>query len=199
MEVLKLIKKRKTIRKYKSKLVPRKLIHKIIEAGIWGPSVPSFLQIQPWRFVIVTNKKLKTELYKILFERSQQEGIGVNILLRSASDIVNSAQAVVLIYNSGDIQKYEKKFKIIYAKFAAIIAKAELCAISAAVQNMILIAEELGIGSCWLDTPLFCKKEINKIININDELVAILALGYADEKGKRSPRKPISEAVKFVI
>jgi len=74
---------------------------------------------------------------------------------------------------------------------------AEISAISAAIQNMCLAAEYIGIGSCWLDLPLFCKKEINEFLGIRDDLTAILTLGYPayDGKTKRSPRKPITETV----
>ncbi len=64
---------------------------------------------------------------------------------------------------------------------------------------MILVAESLGVGSCWLDTPLFCEKEINKLLGIKDEkLIAILTLGYPAEKGRRSKRKSLSETVRFI-
>jgi len=35
-------------------------------------------------------------------------------------------------------------------------------------------------------------------VNVKADLVAVLTLGYAAEEGKRSPRKPLSEAVKYI-
>jgi len=64
---------------------------------------------------------------------------------------------------------------------------------------MILVAESLGIGSCWLTISLLCEKEINKLLGVkNEKLVAVLTLGYPQERGKRSKRKPISETVKYL-
>ena len=198
MDILELIKGRKTIRKYQGKPIPREIIDKIIEAGIWGPSVPSFLMIQPWRFVVIEDKKIKKEITEIILKKSKEIGAGANILLSSSGRIIDSAPIVIMIYNSGDLKKLESKYKVVYDKFGEIIPRAELSAISATIQNMILVAEGLGVSSCWLDTPLFCKDEINQLLKAEDELIAVLTLGYRAEEGKRCQRKPFSEMVSFV-
>lgn len=198
MDILKLIKNRRTIRRYQNKPVPKQALDKIIEAGIWGPSVPSFLRLQPWRFVVVRNKKLKAKIFAVIQKKAKASGAGVNLLLNSAANIVNSADTVIAVYNSGDMDKIKDKFKETYRRFESVIGKAQLSAISAAIQNMILTAYAQGIGSCWLDMPLFCKEEINRLLKTNNELVAFLTLGYPAEAGKRAPRKPHAEAVKYV-
>lgn len=199
MDILTLIKNRASIRKYKDKPIPKKIIKKIIEAGRWGPSVPSFLRIQPWYFVIIINKKKIKLLSQICIKKSKSLGAGANILLHSAGNIINSSNVVILIYNSGDMNTVKEKFKFVYENFGIIIQNAVLSAISATIQNMILTAENLGVGSCWLDTPLFCKKEITEFFNTKDELVAVLTLGYPVEEGKRAPRKAISNTLKFIV
>lgn len=199
MDILELIKKRASIRKYQDKPIPKEILDKIIEAGIWGPSVPSFLRIQPWLFIVVTNKDTILRISTIVMEKSKQSTIGVNILLHTASDIIKNASAIIVVYNSKDLDKMKSKFKVIYSKFAKIVKTAQLCAISAAIQNMLLCAEVLGIGSCWLDTPLFCKKEINKFLKSSDVLVGVLTFGYPAETGKRAQRKPFEEAVRYIL
>lgn len=198
MDILRLIKNRKSIRKYKDKPIPKRIIDKIIEAGIWGPSVPSFLRIQPWRFIVVADKKLISKISELILAKSKKSEAGVNILLKSAANIVSGARAIIVIYNSGDMEKMKHKFKEIYSNFSEVIQRAELSAISAAIQNMILAAESLRVGSCWLDMPLFCRKEINKLLKTDKELIAFLTLGYPAEKGWRSPRKPLSGAVRYI-
>ena len=198
MDILNLMKKRCSIRRYSNKPIPKELVDKIVEAGIWGPSVPSFLRIQPWRFVVITDKKKIEQISEIILKKSKDSQAGVNILLKSATAIVGSAQVVLAIYNSGDIEKLKDRFKELYENFSQVIQNAELSAISAAIQNMIIMAESLKIGSCWLDMPLFCEKEINAFLNTEEKLVAFLTLGYPAEEGKRAQRKPFSEAVRFV-
>lgn len=198
MDILDIIKKRCSIRKYQDKPIPKKIIDKIIEAGIWGPSVPSFLRIQPWKFIVIKNKNKINMLSKILLNKSRSSKTGVNILLKSASNIVRNADIVFAIYNSGDFKKTKNKFRVVFSSFSEVLEKAQLCAIAAAIQNMILTAESFKIGTCWLDMPLFCKNQINKLLKTNEELIAFLTLGYPAEKGKRALRKPYSEAVKYL-
>lgn len=182
MDILKLIKERTTIRKYINKPIPKKVIEKIIEAGRWGPSLlaPGF---QPWRFAVITNKRIIKTVTELISKKSKESGVGVNVLLSLAARVIDGAAVIVLIYNSEPLKKFINKYKVIYSKFEETIPKAELSAVSAAIQNMVLAAESLGIGSCWLDAPLFCEEEINKLFSIRDELVAVLTLGYPGEKG----------------
>ncbi|MBU4341978.1 MAG: nitroreductase family protein, partial [Candidatus Altiarchaeota archaeon] len=50
MEILDIIKNRRSVREFLDKEVDDSLIEKILEAGRWAPSG---LNNQPWRFVIV--------------------------------------------------------------------------------------------------------------------------------------------------
>jgi nitroreductase len=99
-------------------------------------------------------------------------------------------------------------------KYAHVIKKANLCiavfldhessydrtkdllAIGAAIQNMLLYAYSLGIGTCWLGEILNRKEEVNVLLEVpqNMELVAVIALGYPNEK-PTSRRKEIDELV----
>jgi len=55
MDALKLIKSRRTIRRFKDKKVPASMIKKMLEAGRWAPSG---LNNQPWKFVIIRKKEM---------------------------------------------------------------------------------------------------------------------------------------------
>jgi len=199
MDILKLIKTRRTIRRYKNKPVPKKILDKIIQAGIWGPSVPSFLRIQPWRFIIVEDRQCINKAADILYKKSIHSKAGLNIMLRSTGNIIKSASRIILVYRSSkELEHFKITWSQVYSNFEKLIKTAQLSAISAAIQNMILTAHAYGIASCWLDMPLLCKKELNSLFEADEELVAILTLGYAAEKGKRSSRKPFSETVEFI-
>ena len=137
IDILKLIKQRCAIRKYKKEPIKREITERIIEAGIWGPAIPSFLKIQPWKFVVIRDEKIKNKIGDILLKRANKAGIGVNILLKSAGDIINNASVVIIVYNSGDMKNIKKKYKEFYDKFSNIISKAELSAISAAMTRML--------------------------------------------------------------
>jgi len=189
--ILEIIKERKTIRRYKDKPIPEKIIRKIIEAGRWGPSIHG---IQPWKFVVIENQRVINTLSQIVTKKLRKINAPGFIFSPTINSLA-SCKSIICIYNTKSLFNFAKGLSGKYTLNAKI---AELLAISGAIQNMVLTAESLGLGSCWLATPLFCRQEISKLLNENNELVAILTLGYPQEKGKRSKRKPLSETVKYI-
>lgn len=192
MDILELIKKRHTIRKYQDKPVSADVTGKIIEAGRWSSSIHG---MQPWHFIVIKNKEIIGNIAAIMFEKSKKLSTGGNVLVRSSAESISNAQNLILVYNTKEFSCFAEKLKGDFKKTAWI---AEICGISAAIQNMILAADSLGLGTCWFSTPLFCEEEINKLIQSTDELLAIISLGYANEKGKRSKRKSIEKAVRYL-
>lgn len=59
MDLIKIIQRRRSIRKYKQKPVAAALLAKIIEAGRWAPSG---LNNQPWRFMVIKNSTRKSRV-----------------------------------------------------------------------------------------------------------------------------------------
>jgi nitroreductase len=59
MEALEAIYTRRSVRRFEDKEVPEALIKKILKAGM---SAPSAGNAQPWRFVVITDKKILKEL-----------------------------------------------------------------------------------------------------------------------------------------
>ena len=194
MEILELIKKRRTIRKYKKKQIPKKILNKIIEAGRWAPSAEN---TQPWKFIILKEGEIKSNFIKKIKKEVYSEKFltSVNVLLKRSIKIIEEAPIIILVYNTHTFLEKVKKLGKVYEKPAYL---SEIQSISAAIENMFLAATSLGIGMCWLNFPLLIKDEIEKFFKTKDELVAILTLGYPQEKGKRSKRKSISETVKYL-
>lgn len=195
MNIYKLIKSRATIRWYKDKSIPRRFLKKIITAGIWGPSLlaPGF---QPWKFVVVTKKDVIKEISIILADKAQSVGIGGRAILRTAALTVANSKCLIAVYNSQCLSGSITNLGKTYSRLAS---HAELAAISAAIQNMILVAESLSIGSCWMDAPLFCERRVNKLLNQNFKLAAFVTIGYSKQKKHRSIRRPISETVEYIV
>ena len=67
----------------------------------------------------------------------------------------------------------------------------DIMAVGACIQNMLLQAYELGLGTCWLGEILNKRQEVEKFLNTNSdyELMAVVALGYSDEEVTRGCRK----------
>jgi nitroreductase len=71
----------------------------------------------------------------------------------------------------------------------------DLMSIGAAVQNMLLEASSLGIGTCWLGEILNRKKEVCEALNLPGryELTAVVAAGIPAEKVRRGEREKIDD------
>jgi nitroreductase len=159
--------------------------------------------MQPSIFVVIKKEKIKNKIFEILEKKLKKLGIsGRMIFIPTTMQAVKSAPVLIAIYNTGQFKNLVYKFarfanKPQCSKHIKIAEQAEISAVSAAIQNMILTIEELGLGSCWLHMPLYCEREINSLLGIKNKLVAFLALGYPAEKGERSSRKSFKNLVRF--
>lgn len=66
-----------------------------------------------------------------------------------------------------------------------------------AIQNMVLVAWDLGVGTCWITN--FNQEEAKRLLNLPEEAVFITAMpfGYPDpsEARRKKRRKPLEEIV----
>lgn len=67
----------------------------------------------------------------------------------------------------------------------------------ACIQNMLLAAEEIGLGAVWLGQILQNKDKINEILSLSDkyELMAVLAIGYPQHRNQKSQRKLFADFI----
>jgi nitroreductase len=61
MDMLELIRTRRSVRRYKKEAVSEDLLEKILEAGRWAPSASNS---QPWEFIILRDRKIREEVAK---------------------------------------------------------------------------------------------------------------------------------------
>ena len=81
MEVLEAIRTRRSIRQYKATSVDNKAIELVLEAARWAPS---WANTQCWRFVVVRDSKIKSELANVLSANN------------SATDAIRDAPVVIV-------------------------------------------------------------------------------------------------------
>jgi len=70
----------------------------------------------------------------------------------------------------------------------------DVMAIGACIQNMLLEAHSLGLGTCWLGEILNKKEELAEFFDLSDdlEIMAVITVGYPDEEAKQPGRTPLS-------
>jgi Nitroreductase len=94
MDILELIKTRRSIRKYKPDPVSEEEIGKILEAGRWAPSADNS---QPWRFIILRSREVRKKLADTLtwgrFLSQAPLGIAVTVNPRASNHPVEDGAA----------------------------------------------------------------------------------------------------------
>lgn len=129
-ETLKVIKQRRSIRNFKDEQIEDNEIHAILEAGLYAPNAGN----QAWHFTVVQNQVLLEKLNLAAKQSAQQMDIKHLKALGNDEDFNCLYHAPTLIIVSGDGN--------------AFVPLEADCA--SATQNLLIAAESLGVGSCWI-------------------------------------------------
>lgn len=187
MDTINAIKERRSIRKFQDKTIPKETIQKLLELSIKAPSGKNR---QPWRFVVLQGKKkdelvnVMTNVAKILKEK------GANIgSLEISINSINEAPVVILVFNSfSNFEEDYNHYRLL----------TDTQSIGASIQTMILAAQDLGLGSLWVCDIFYSQNEICSWLNRKDELVAAVAIGYANQAPYPRSRKPWKEVTEWI-
>lgn len=211
MNNLDFIYKRHSVRRFKDLSVPMIDIKEIIKAAIYAPSGKN---AQNWHFVVIRNQNKIEELAKVIEMKNSQladhmqneeQKMKFKKFLKF-STVFRTAPVVILIYAS----KYEptglKELKEAGASNEEIEDLIQtspgIQGVSAAIENMLLAAANMGYGTVWMTSANYAAKEITEFIGFNKEgysLTAITPLGIPDGEIKNSPpRKPIEEVMDII-
>ena len=196
MELKAVIESRRSIRKFLPDPIPEEYIHEILEAARLAPSGGN---IQPWRFVIIKSKEAREKLKDFTL------------------GFVASAPVIVVCCSDLDSNRsYRERYKELTQSgafegvvFDAPQSSSERAAsmnedqirgytnlnTAIAVENMVLRAADLGLGSCWV--MMFNRQELASWLQLDPNIypVCLLPLGFADQKPHPRPRKTLEEII----
>lgn len=168
MTILEIIKNRRSIRKFQKKGIPNEILEKLIMALIWAPSAGN---LQARKFYFVFGEEIKEKL-----ARSNQDFI---------------AQAPLVIVGLADTKisrRYGERGKNLYS----------ICDVSTSIQNLMLLATDLGLGTCWVGA--FDEDKVSEVLNLPENLrpIVIVPVGYPAENPETPPRISKKEAIVFI-
>ena len=70
-------------------------------------------------------------------------------------------------------------------------------AVGAAMQNLLIRAAELGLGTLWIGNTGYAYEELIRFVGTEHRLVGAVALGWPDEAPKARPRKPLADVMEW--
>jgi nitroreductase len=166
MSLIDAIKNRRSIRAYKNKELPQGTIEKLIEAARQAPSAGN---VQPWEFVVVSAQENKQAIAQAAYGQGALEEAQVVIVVCADE---NRAE-----------ESYGDRGRTLYC----------LQDTAAAIQNMLLTAHLIGLGTCWLGA--FREDEVREVIKAPSGVrpVALIPVGYPNEAPPARTRRPLSE------
>ncbi|WP_309492096.1 nitroreductase family protein [Candidatus Hecatella orcuttiae] len=170
MEVLEAIRTRRSIRSYKKEEVKDEDLNRLLEAGRWAPSAGN---VQPWEFIVVKRGEAKAKL--------AQAALNQRFI----------AEAPVVIVVCADLQRaswaYGERGETLYC----------LQDTAAAVQNMLLAAHALGLGTCWVGA--FHEEAVRRSLDIPPRVrpVALLPIGKPAGRPPSMSKRPLGEILHF--
>lgn len=142
-DVLKTIKSRRSVREYSPEQLSQEHLDLIIEAGIYAPSA---INEQPWHFTVIQNQELLSRINDTVKEQMTKSSVEWMRNNASNPDFKVTYNAPTLIIISGS----EKG-----------VAWQADCAF--AMENMMLAAESLGIGSVCLGLVRFFLEQQDEV------------------------------------
>ncbi len=181
-EVLDVIKRRRSIRKFEARQVAEADLAAIIEAGIYAPTANNE---QPWHFTVIQNTEF----------------------LREINEIVRSTMA------SSDTEWVRKMgenpvFQVTYGSPTLIVVSGRIDGVSwkvdcsAAIENMLLAAQSLGLGTVWLGLMrhYFAQADAAKRLGIpaGYEPFYGVSLGYSAVTGNPAGPARKTDVVNFI-
>lgn len=111
---------------------------------------------------------------------------------------MNSNYVVVNVRVKPDVNPYaelDQKLKDIGDVLMNVV---DVQSVGAAIQNMLLAALELGVGSLWICDVFEAYNELCQWLDEPGQMVAAVSLGYADVSPKAPSRKPLSEVTRWM-
>ena len=161
MDVMEAIRIRRSVRKYRSDAIPEAVLDQMIEALRLAPSA---CNIQPWRFVVVTDPGRRAALVQAAHN---QKFIGeAPVVVVGCGFPAKAYQRMGGAGNSVDID------------------------VAIALDHLTLAAAAVGLGTCWIGA--FDEKAVKDVIGAPDDakVVALTPLGYPAEPGMLAPTDP---------
>ncbi len=170
MSIFECIRTRRSVRKYKDKQVPWDNIVEILQAGKYAPFAGNIFNA---KFIVVKNEDKRTEIAEASAQQYWMQDAPVHIV------VIGEPEKAERYYGTRGVRLYT------------------IQGVAAAIENMLLTAHSLGLGSCWVGA--FDETEIRRLCNLPEhvDVHGIVTIGYADEIPEPPPKYRIEHIMFF--
>ncbi|MDP3176508.1 MAG: nitroreductase, partial [Spirochaetaceae bacterium] len=181
MDTLDAIAARRSIRLFTDAPVPDEALQSILKAAAQAPSGKNR---QPWRFVIVRNEK-RREMARVMGEgiaRMKASGEGAGSAAGTVR-VMENAPVTVFVFNPDGLRPWLPH--TMDQMFSDLV---DIQSAGAAIQNMLLAAQDLGLGSLWICDVFYAYEELCSWLGEDGAMIAAVSFGYSAESPPARPR-----------
>jgi 5,6-dimethylbenzimidazole synthase len=186
--LLGVIQKRRSVRVYKTGKVSDPQLHAILEAARWAPSGAN---TQPWEFVVTRDRKKMKRIREIYDnewrQRKREDPVNYKGLKK---DYVGDVSVIVLV--CGD-----PRTKMVYLTTRQQADREKLfqASIANAVEQMMLAAASMNLGTVWVSVREEVEPELRELFQVPQplRLLWVVPIGHASSWPKAKPRRNISD------
>ncbi len=169
MEFFDVLNRRRSVRSYKPDVPERELILKALDAANRAPSAGNK---KPWEVVVAGGenvRKVGESLKGVLEQVYTGTDEKAMAFKRFAADFGGAPYLIVMLSEQTGDPRYKQAY---------------LESVSAAMQNLLLAAAALGLGTCWMTGPLMDEQGLRRILDIeaNKDIVAVTPIGYPSDR-----------------
>lgn len=196
MDLIELIKKRKSIRHFTSEPPSRAVLLECLEAAAWAPNPTTQ---QPWKFIVLSGDALQevTAVIEKSFPQAQHQKKSQDPLPPIAAETLKlleerksrTFQEMVSFLKDkavdmqavgrGNFCFHHAPVGIIFATYPCRDMNFYKSAV-AALENFLIAATAKGLGTCWMNAVSICQEYIKEALKLPPELIFIdgVAVGY---------------------
>ncbi len=174
MNILDVIKNRRSVRDFTDRKIPKSAIDILVEVLRWAPSAGN---LQSRKFYFVFNEDIRKKL------------AGTELKPGLIRFIARAPLVIVACADENIAARYKERGKNLYCIQDTAVS----------LQNLLLAAYDLGLGTCWVGA--FNEEHVREVLNLPDTLrpVAIVPVGYPACIPNAPDRVSRKAAIEFVL
>jgi nitroreductase len=172
---------RRSIRKFQPREVTLDLIKQSIQAAIYAPSAKNG---QQWRFTVLSGEVKQNFTFFFrktldrIFEKEGEQAVGSAL---HSCKCMEEAPVNIVVWNT-----MENNWET------------EIHSVAAAIQNLLLKAYSMGLGTLWVGDIFHAYAETIEYFKKPWKLIAVVAVGWPDENPQQRSRKPLEKVTEFI-
>lgn len=193
-DTLRTIKERHSVRTFTGDDVSDDEINVLLHAANAAPSAHNQ---QAWKFTILRGAR-KQELAQLVTNQSARFPKPAAALLRMGAKSILSAPVVIAVANTGDLIRHGTDlFKVEKETAQNFFRTMEIQSSAAAVENILIAATSLGLGTVWLGVLYLIKDDVLRFLGEpRGEFMAVVPVGRPARTSSGPQKQPVEMKVR---